>query len=267
MIKDRYLLFEKLDLLYGSHLINDYMYIGGCYSNSIKRHYNYLKYISLESPFLYSNLETFKLNIKNKNFKCVCGHKISQRCFIIKKNINLYDLVETDLITIGNCCIRHFYNKTYMRLCKCGVSHRNASNLCSLCYKFKKKKDKLNFSLLEYFSYKKHELFMILSNSLNKKVLFGKYKNNIFKDLILDVKYVNYIFKLINESDNNINYYADNCKITNIQNTFNFILFLKKAILDYNGLSDKFEYTNIYLNNARFLKLIIYYSDAIIKKK
>ena len=79
----------------------------------------------------------FKICFKNElkknpnwmpDFKnvCICGHQISENCYIINDS--------NRILTLGNCCIKRFVPKSG-RTCEiCGESHRNRIiNKCNNC--------------------------------------------------------------------------------------------------------------------------------------
>ena len=57
--------------------------------------------------------------------RCVCDHFIQENCYITN---------DTDMIVVGNCCIKKFVNKSGRTCDKCGEPHKNrVVNRCNLC--------------------------------------------------------------------------------------------------------------------------------------
>ena len=57
--------------------------------------------------------------------RCVCDHVIQENCYITDG---------TDMIAIGNCCIKKFMNKSGRTCDKCGEPHKNrVVNRCNIC--------------------------------------------------------------------------------------------------------------------------------------
>jgi len=66
-------------------------------------------------------------DLPDEEEKCICGHRISENCYITNGNVCL---------TIGNCCIKKFISPDQQkRTCKkCGKVHRNRKdNYCRVC--------------------------------------------------------------------------------------------------------------------------------------
>jgi hypothetical protein len=90
---------------------NNFRYCGG----DNKSHLNYYKLIFKEKK------------LPDKKCNCICGHDISENCYITDGNI---------ILTLGNCCIKKFLPKDKSgRTCeKCGNPHKNRiCNLCNIC--------------------------------------------------------------------------------------------------------------------------------------
>jgi hypothetical protein len=77
-----------------------------------------------------SHLNYFKLrypkgNIPDSVDECVCGHKISENCYITDGN---------EILVMGNCCIKKFIKKSGRTCEKCGNPHKNrVVNKCNDC--------------------------------------------------------------------------------------------------------------------------------------
>lgn len=66
--------------------------------------------------------------LPDTQFKCVCGHKIRENCYITDE--------EGKLHVVGNCCIKRWLPKENSgRTCeKCKAPHKNRKvNLCKKC--------------------------------------------------------------------------------------------------------------------------------------
>jgi hypothetical protein len=64
--------------------------------------------------------------------KCVCKHTIKENCYISNPD-------ETELIVIGNCCIKKFIDKKGRTCSNCKHPHNNRKdNLCNTCRKAKR---------------------------------------------------------------------------------------------------------------------------------
>ena len=61
---------------------------------------------------------------------CICGHYIQENCYITNST-------ETEILVLGNCCIKKFIPKS-TRTCEiCKSPHKNRiDNKCSVCRKF-----------------------------------------------------------------------------------------------------------------------------------
>lgn len=91
--------------------LNNWKYSGG----DKGRHKNYWK------------LVFGKLELPEKEDKCVCGHKIKENCYITNKE-------NTELIVIGNCCIKRFMKNSGKTCEECGKPHKNRLvNKCNDC--------------------------------------------------------------------------------------------------------------------------------------
>jgi len=95
--------------------IDNYKYCGG----NIGRHLNYFRQCYPEDEL--PELQT----------ECICGTSIKENCYII-------DPTETEILVLGNCCIKAFCPNS-SRTCKdCGKPHRNRiGNQCNKCRKGK----------------------------------------------------------------------------------------------------------------------------------
>ena len=63
--------------------------------------------------------------------ECVCGHHIVENCYIC-------DPTETDVLTVGNCCIKRFMVKSGRTCSKCDEPHQNRNdNLCNECRQYR----------------------------------------------------------------------------------------------------------------------------------
>ena len=57
--------------------------------------------------------------------RCVCDHVMQENC---------YTTDGTDMIAVGNCCIKKFVNQSGRTCDKCGEPHKNRKvNRCNLC--------------------------------------------------------------------------------------------------------------------------------------
>jgi hypothetical protein len=102
---------EKYNLTYEEIIKNNWKYCGG----DTGRHYNYFK---LCFP---------KKKLPTTIFECVCGHKISENCFITNEDNNKF-------LTLGNCCIKKFIPNSTRTCGNCGIAHKNRKvNRCSDC--------------------------------------------------------------------------------------------------------------------------------------
>jgi hypothetical protein len=64
--------------------------------------------------------------IPPKKDRCLCGHPISENCYI--KHIPTQRL-----IVVGNCCIKRYLDKSGRTCEKCNKPHRNIkNNLCKI---------------------------------------------------------------------------------------------------------------------------------------
>ena len=141
---------------------------------------------------------------------CICGHDISENCYITDGNI---------IIVLGNCCIRKYLPKTQCgRTCRiCKQPHKNRkNNICNKCRGIKLKQI--------FNTWKKYtiEFNNILYNSY---VPIGKYKNQPYINLIKDISYVNYLININNNKykiDETLKYYFK--KLLNNRNRKNKIL-------------------------------------------
>ena len=79
-----------------------------------------------------SHLNYYKLCYKNAKLpsyedKCVCGHDITENCYITDKK---------ELLVLGNCCIKAFVDKCNRTCEDCNNTHKNRIiNKCNDCKK------------------------------------------------------------------------------------------------------------------------------------
>ena len=106
---------KELGLEY-NHVIKNWKYCGGNSKTGTEmRHLNYWK-------LLYPDEE-----LPEYGDECVCGHKITNNCYITYND---------EILILGNCCIKKFLPKDNAgRTCdECGKSHRNRKiNKCNDC--------------------------------------------------------------------------------------------------------------------------------------
>jgi len=216
--------------IYGSSNLNDYKYLGGGetqtkYDKASEKkgfnvHFNYLCNLIKELPEL-KNFNMYEVLTKSEDefYYCVCNSKIKQRCFIIKKDSKLHF---DNFITIGNCCIRRFYNGQLKRECsKCGAKHRNSkNNLCIDCRK--KIITKKQFKTLD----KEFNNFL-----LSSYIKFGKYKNCSIIKFIEDKNYFNYLLSVIDKESLN-NDFNDYHNLNNAIKTFSYIKYISKILIN-----------------------------------
>ena len=170
-----------LEQNYGSKNPEDYRYMGGAqfytkYDDKSKKkmhnvHYKYLLQLISENKDLKKTINMldihdaheYDLKLDKPPHKCICGHNIFQRCFIIKRDKQLNYL---NFITLGNCCIRLFFQQKSLKECKCGNKHRNTkNNKCNECRYFSKRKPK-DF-IISFGKYKHKSVLWILENDPN----------------------------------------------------------------------------------------------------
>ena len=76
------------------------------------------------------HLNYFHLTFPNRDMPtraefCVCGHKITENCFITDGE---------KIVVLGNCCIKKFVPKSSRTCSKCGKEHKNRTvNRCNEC--------------------------------------------------------------------------------------------------------------------------------------
>lgn len=88
---------------------NNWRYCGG----NVGRHFNYFK---LSCP---------NDDIPEKVNECVCGHLISENCYITDGD---------QILILGNCCIKKFIEKSGRNCEQCGNPHKNrVVNRCDEC--------------------------------------------------------------------------------------------------------------------------------------
>lgn len=113
---------KKYNLTYDE--IKDWKYCGGQGESSL----------TLDEQMVHkkhrSRIEYFRLCFPNRELpiyrdECICGHYIEDNCFITNG---------TDILVIGNCCLKRFIPK-YKKSCeRCGEFHKNKiNNLCNNC--------------------------------------------------------------------------------------------------------------------------------------
>jgi hypothetical protein len=155
---------KNYNLTYLDIVNNNFHYCGG----NNERHLNYYK-------LCFNNKE-----LPEKIDKCICGHKISENCYITDGKI---------ILTLGNCCIKKFLPKDKSgRTCeKCGKSHKNRKvNLCNNCKNGYGKiyinvcyaeKDDAKTKGARWDSEKKQ--WYIYENNSNKEEILKKYKLSV----------------------------------------------------------------------------------------
>ncbi len=102
---------KKYNLSHEDIINNNWHYSGGNKGS----HLNYYKLV-------YKNIE-----IPSYSSKCICGHDISENCYITDGKT---------IMVLGNCCIKRFLPKEKSgRTCEnCGSPHKNrVCNLCNIC--------------------------------------------------------------------------------------------------------------------------------------
>ena len=98
-----------------------YSYAGGSGASTSIRHLNYYKLMCKD--------EETKFEMPPHTTECVCGHKISENCFMKYKE---------SVIVLGNCCIQRYSDsEKKCRTCSvCGQRHMNrVVNKCNNCRK------------------------------------------------------------------------------------------------------------------------------------
>jgi hypothetical protein len=100
---------QNYNLTYDEIQSNGWKYCGG----RDDRHLKYFKLVFKERP----------LPIKQN--KCVCGHHIEENCYITDG---------TQILVLGNCCIKKFIPNSSRTCEKCGEPHKNRLvNRCHNC--------------------------------------------------------------------------------------------------------------------------------------
>jgi len=248
-------LFNNLQNLYGDCSVGNYRYMGGALYYKNNTHYNYLLQLINDYPELKKSVNFDDINDDSYNFfKCICGHNIKQRCFIIKKD---KPLTFDNFITIGNCCINVFYNaingKNKRECSDCGAFHRNSkNNFCKDCRNFKNSVEKIKIHLnqeIRNFKNKQRNQFLhlehLFNNSFHNKILFGKYKDKNIYDFLGDKNYSNWLY---NQCVDSIF-----CQIHNKLDTgfkiFSYIEYIDKVVLKF---LHKMEPDNYPSNNINF---------------
>lgn len=100
---------KNYDLTYEDIIKSDYKYCGG----NCGRH---LRYFKLSCP---------DDDLPEPVNECVCGHKISENCYITDG---------TQILILGNCCIKKFIPKSSRTCETCGNPHQNRKiNKCNDC--------------------------------------------------------------------------------------------------------------------------------------
>ncbi len=120
---------------------------------------------------------------------CICGHKITENCYIINDSKRI--------LTLGSCCIKRFIPKS-SRTCEiCGEPHRNRIinkcndcrvGFCDKCNKECNKKYKLCWDC-----FTNHDDLEETDDSSDsdKIINFGKYKGKKYKNILdKDMKYL-----------------------------------------------------------------------------
>jgi hypothetical protein len=73
----------------------------------------------------YFNLSCPGESVPDKENECVCGHKIEENCYITNG---------TDILILGNCCVKRFIDKNSRSCETCGGLHKNRLvNRCNRC--------------------------------------------------------------------------------------------------------------------------------------
>jgi hypothetical protein len=107
---------KNYNLSYEDIKNSDWKYCGG----DRGRHANYFK---LVFP---SNL--FNINKINHETHCICGHPIVENCYITNE--------ESEILVLGNCCIKKFIPMCTRTCEKCKLPHKNRKdNKCNNCRK------------------------------------------------------------------------------------------------------------------------------------
>ena len=97
--------------------LDEFKYAGG----DKREHLNYFKLLFGKDAELLPHAE-----------HCVCGHKITENCYVSDASGTLYP--------IGNCCIKQFMKKSGRTCEACGKPHKNRTdNFCHAC-RFKNEK-------------------------------------------------------------------------------------------------------------------------------
>lgn len=86
----------------------------------------------------YFNLTCKKKDLPDKVNNCICGHSITENCYITNGK---------QILVLGNCCIKKFIPKSSRTCVECGEPHKNRvvdkCNKCrkNVCYQCKKECD------------------------------------------------------------------------------------------------------------------------------
>ena len=168
-------------------------------------------YFGLEKEGGSRNVEDYT-KLKKTNIGdsfCVCGHKI-------KNKFHVKNLITNKVIIIGSCCIKKF---NIQKLCDdCHKPHRNIKdNKCNDCRIRKVKIEEIkeveeqikeeikNNNYTNFYNKVNEE---IAKKSMDKKVNFGKYKDNTYSYIFEnDKKYFIWMVNNVNIMDPNIKKY------------------------------------------------------------
>lgn len=244
----KYKLMANLMNDYGSDNINDYEFVGGSKGSNLK----YLEQLCKNDKFLNDSLN-LDFNFEGLTY-CVCGHKIKELCFIIKKSD---DLLFDNFIIIGNCCVRHWNGGKKLKKCCsiCRNTHRNSkNNLCGSCRVVKKLKDKVINNIVLKVESKNAIKQITMSTYKNDfyyflyhcKIQFGKYKNCSIIEFLKDLDYIKYLMNVITNTDDNIKPIKYNY-LNNAIKTFCYIKYITKILEElYNYYSGEYFSNDLY---------------------
>lgn len=107
--------------------LKDWVWVGGT------RYTGYNKKTLLRGEEYFDKYFNYKRKKPEYICDCICGHDITENCWIYNKNTDV-------IITVGNCCIKKFFGNIFqkngkIKKCReCGTSHKNKKSIyCNDC--------------------------------------------------------------------------------------------------------------------------------------
>jgi ribosomal protein S17E len=205
---------------------------------------------------------------------CLCGHHIFENCYITTRDMNY-----NNILTIGNCCYKHYVIDLNTNCLSCNAPHSNGINrnkgLCDDCKRInkdtkkakKRKLSELNLQIKRESKdminqYKKHlessfnhimYMYHIVDNSIRS---FNREANNMIN------QYKSHLESSFNDLKRSYNIVEDSIEAFNAESNYMINQYKTHVRFHFNDLIDSY---NIMYNSIKLLNK--FYKCRSINKK